>query len=72
MSLCIRYCIIKPDILVHATNNLESDCYWMERRMLYVNKVAIWTYLDNSLSQEDAPFMSTPIPNQKKRVAKTF
>lgn len=41
--LYMSYYIIKPDILVCATNNLESDCCWMERRMLYVNK---WQSLD--------------------------
>ncbi|NXV98943.1 OTOG protein, partial [Fregetta grallaria] len=41
------YCVIKPGILIHAANNLESDCYGMERRMLCVNKLTIsghiWT-----------------------------
>lgn len=59
VCLCVRYFVIKTDILVCATNNSASEWYCMQVKMLYVKKMAVCAYLDNHLFQEDAP--CTPI-----------
>lgn len=44
VCLCVRYYVIKTQILVYAANNLASGWYCMQVKMLYVSKMAVFVH----------------------------